>query len=193
MPPRHILIVYGSTQGQTAKIAARMADHLAESGDVVALEDAAHPSPGLDPRDYDGIIVGSSVTFERHQRSVRRFVRAHLAALRSRPTAFFSVSGSAASPDLSGLTKAMRYIDDFLADTGWRPSLTQPVAGAIAYTKYGPLLRWVIKRITAKSGGPTDTSRDHEFTDWEQVREIADGLAALMPKREEAKAPALAT
>jgi menaquinone-dependent protoporphyrinogen oxidase len=47
------------------------------------------------------------------------------------------------------------------------------VAGRLAYTQYGLLKRFVMRRIALKAGGPTDTSRDHEMTDWEQVRAVA--------------------
>jgi menaquinone-dependent protoporphyrinogen IX oxidase len=129
MSARHILIVYGSTYGQTAKVAARMAGHLAEAGDIVALEDAGEPTPGLAPRDFDAVIVGSSVTYERHQRSVRRFVRAHLDALNAMPSAFFSVSGAAGSPEPAGLIKAVGYVDRFLQETGWRPMFRESSDG----------------------------------------------------------------
>lgn len=39
--------------------------------------------------------------------------------------------------------------------------------------------------ISRRSGGPTDTSREYEFTDWEAVdrfgREVAEGLAGRGP------------
>jgi hypothetical protein len=31
-----------------------------------------------------------------------------------------------------------------------------------------------MKRASAMNGGATDTSRDHEYTDWEQVDRFAD-------------------
>jgi menaquinone-dependent protoporphyrinogen oxidase len=41
-----------------------------------------------------------------------------------------------------------------------------PVAGALAYSKYSFFVKLVMKTIAWKAGGPTDTSRDYEFTDW---------------------------
>jgi menaquinone-dependent protoporphyrinogen oxidase len=40
------------------------------------------------------------------------------------------------------------------------------VAGALAYSKYNFFIKLVMKAIARKAGGPTDTSRDYEFTDW---------------------------
>jgi menaquinone-dependent protoporphyrinogen oxidase len=56
------------------------------------------------------------------------------------------------------------------------------VAGRLAYREYNVLVRFLIKRIAKKEGGPTDTSRDHELTDWDAVdrlgREMADAIHA---------------
>jgi menaquinone-dependent protoporphyrinogen oxidase len=69
---------------------------------------------------------------------------------------------------------AKQYIANFVRETGWQPAMTESVAGAMAYTKYSPLVRWVIRRISQKDGGPADTTRDYEYTDWEQFRRFAD-------------------
>jgi hypothetical protein len=51
------------------------------------------------------------------------------------------------------------------------------VAGALKYTRYGWLKRRVMRYIAGKAGGSTDTSRDHEYTDWEDLRVFAESLA----------------
>lgn len=52
----------------------------------------------------------------------------------------------------------------------------------MAYTKYGFVLRWITKIISRRRGGPTDTTRDHDMTDWEAVDQFAKRLAeALTP------------
>jgi len=187
MPSRRILIVYGSTYGQTAKVARFVADELTAAGEAVTLVNAADLRRGVElprglaRRDFDGVVVGASVLYNRHQRSVRRFVRAYRDVLNAVPSAFFSVSGSAANRDEAKVAEARRAVAELLRQTGWRPALTETVAGAMAYTKYNPFLRWTLKRMAAKEGAPTDTSRDHEFTDWEQVRRFARAFAQALP------------
>ena len=34
-------------------------------------------------------------------------------------------------------------------------------------------MRWIIKRIVAKAGGDTDTSRDYVYTDWDDLKAFA--------------------
>jgi menaquinone-dependent protoporphyrinogen IX oxidase len=37
----------------------------------------------------------------------------------------------------------------------------------------------MIKRIAQQSGLPTDTSRDHEFTDWDEVKSFEQAFAGM--------------
>lgn len=64
-------------------------------------------------------------------------------------------------------------VDDFLVATGLTPVRSCRIAGALRYSKYGPVKRELMKRIAARAGGATDTSCDVEYTDWEQVRRFA--------------------
>ena len=174
--PSQVLIIYGTSYGQTARIAQVICDHLTNHGIEAVLVDAGSPPPVLWVGDFDGVIVGASVIFGRHQRSVRHFARKHHDALNAMPSAFFSVSGSASSGDARAQRHARKAIDDFLHETGWWPTLTQSVAGAMAYRQYNPLIRWMMKRIARRNGEPTDTSRDHELTDWAQVERFAESF-----------------
>ena len=190
MHSRQILIVYGTRYGQTEKVARRIAEIMLARGENAAILDADRMPRELVFTAYDGVVIGASVIGGRHQRSVRRFVLSQRDALDSMPCAFFSVSASAASPDAKGRADAQRCLDEFLRDTGWRPSMTQLVAGALKFTKYNPLLRWIMKQISKRHFGPTDTSRDHELTDWADVQLFADRFLTLVRRREEAFAHA---
>ncbi len=174
MSPRRILIVYASHYGQTARIAQSIADRLRADGATVLLTNVGDFPRQIAPESFDGVIVGASINFGKHQRSVRRFVRANRDELQRIPSAFYSVSGAECSPDEAPRAMAKQYIANFVRETGWQPALTESVAGAMAYTKYSPLMRWMIKRISRKEGGPADTTRDYEYTDWEQVRRFED-------------------
>jgi len=51
------------------------------------------------------------------------------------------------------------------------------IAGAILYTRYNWFICWAMKRIARKEGGSTDTTRDHDYTDWAQVTAYAQRLS----------------
>jgi menaquinone-dependent protoporphyrinogen oxidase len=188
--PHRILIVYGTSYGQTAKIAREMARVLTAAGHTVTLVRGDELPPALSLRTFDGVIIGASVLRGHHQRYIERFVRRHCDTLSSIPSAFFSVSGAAASQDPRQQEDARRVVDRFLTITQWHPRQTATVAGAMAYTKYSPLMRLLLKYISRRNGGPTDTSRDHEFTDWTQVeRFAADFVAGLSEPAGSAQLP----
>lgn len=184
MHSRQILIVYGTKYGQTAKIARRIGEIIMARGEIATTINAERVPSDLVLTAFDGVIVGGSVISGHHQRSVRRFVLDHRDALDSIPCGFFSVSGSAGSPTERGRADAQRCLDEFLRDTGWHPGITQAIGGAMMYTKYNPLLRWIMKQIAKRNGGPTDTSRDHELTDWAQVQRFVDRYLTMLRRQE---------
>jgi menaquinone-dependent protoporphyrinogen oxidase len=180
MNSRRIVVVYGTSYGQTAKIAGRIRDALVQRGHDVTLANAAEPLRADLLDGYDGVVVGSSIIVGGHQKSVDRFVRAHLDILNRLPSAFYSVSASAGSKDAKERGEAEHLLDAFLTRVGWRPRLKASIAGAVNYTRYSRLLRWYMKWASHKGGGSTDTSRDHEYTDWTQVGQFATSIAEMV-------------
>jgi menaquinone-dependent protoporphyrinogen oxidase len=67
-------------------------------------------------------------------------------------------------------------VERFVEKCGWRPARIELIAGALQYSKYNFLIRYVMRRITKKEGGDTDTSRDYEYTDWAAVDRFARSL-----------------
>ena len=163
----HILILYGTTEGQTRKIATVIGDTMHDHGHSVELVASTAFNGPLPAAAFDGVIVGASVHTGRHQEAVARFVTENRTALMTLPTAFFSVS--LAVLDKAHPEEATDYVTRFLDETGWAPDLVETVAGALRYTKYGFIKRFIMKQISKRHGRPTDTSRDFEFTDWRQV------------------------
>ncbi len=163
-----ILLLYASTEGQTALIAERMAHALRAAGHNVDMLPADADPARLDPAAYDGVIVGASIHYGHHPAFLRTLIRRQRSALEARPNAFFSVSLSAGGPRPKPAA-AQRYIDKFLRKTGWQPQLVASFAGAVRYSLYGPIKRRVMIVFVGLGGGETDTSRDYEYTDWAAV------------------------
>ena len=69
-------------------------------------------------------------------------------------------------------------IDIFLGDTGWHPCRTHAVAGALVYSKYNFVMRYIMRRIARRAGGDTDTSKDYVYTDWKRLDEFVDELTS---------------
>ena len=175
-----ILIVYGTRYGQTARIAARIRHGLVERAYDVTLVQGDDLPRDLCPSQYDATVIGASMVVGHYQKYIRTFVRRHVWVLNRIPTAFFAVSGAAGSSNPLDREEAHHRMEEFCKEAGWHPQLQLSVAGAIAYTRYDVVTRWFMKRISRKEGGSTDTSRDHEYTDWAQVDQFADRFADRM-------------
>jgi menaquinone-dependent protoporphyrinogen oxidase len=181
-------VFYHSVEGQTEKIAYHIVETAAAEGMEADLARVVDAPPKLG--DYDAIVVGGSVHAGKHHKELKRFVKLHLAELAATPSAFFSVSLSAAEEDEESQVAVHRIADGFLAETGWKPQLVALFGGALAYTRYGFVVRHVMKRISKHHGGPTDTSRDYEMTDWAAVEDFARDIVALASHRQEQPATA---
>ncbi|KIS25962.1 protoporphyrinogen oxidase [Arthrobacter sp. SPG23] len=166
----NIYLPYGTTEGQTAKIAEYIAEvvrahgHNAETADIRQAADTI-------PDRYDAVIVGASVHLGKHEDYVRDFVRKNSDALQSLPSALFSVS-LAAHGDTGN---AESYVEKFEHETGWRPAHVGLFGGALLYTQYGFLKRHMMKKIASDKGTlDTDTSHDYVYTEWDGVRRFAE-------------------
>ena len=173
-----VLIVYGSTEGHTALVAARMAEVIRAEGHSVEVEDARDIRKRLLDSHSDAVLVGGSIHAGDYQSSLKEFVRRNRDFLDRVPSAFFSVSLSAADPDEESSTEIETTVDKFVKETGWRPKRIEKVAGALVYTQYNIFIRHIMKLIVKQHGrSELDTSRDYDFTDWSAVEEFARDFA----------------
>ena len=175
-----ILVVYGSTDGHTAKVATFVAATLRSKGYAVDLSEA---STAPTPEGYGAAIVAASVHAGGYQRSIARWIRRTRSSLVQRPTAFLSVCLGVLQHEATVDAELSSILERFFAQTDWRPDQTKTVAGALPYTQYGWLKRYVMTRIVGKAGGDTDTSRDFEYTDWDDLRAFVNEFAATNATR----------
>ncbi|MDD9964812.1 MAG: flavodoxin domain-containing protein [Myxococcales bacterium] len=175
-----VVIFYGTTEGQTAKIAQHIADVGRNAGHQVDVQHAAELDPDFSLAPYDAAILGASVHEGRHQQYMVDLARGQARWLSDHPSAFFSVCLSIASDDPEERAEAQAIADHFTESVGWAPPHRTVVAGALRYSEYSWLKRMLMKRIAAKESGDTDTSRDYEYTDWEAVTAWAKHFYATL-------------
>jgi len=177
-----VLILYGTTDGHTRKIAAALREALVEEGVYAFMSDARYGTETVVAEDYDGVIVAASIHAGGFQRPVTRWVRKQATELNRMPTAFIAVCLGI----LEKRPEVRRTLDEivrrFLESTVWRPKLIKFVAGALPYTRYNWLKRWIMRRIVAKAGGDTDTTRDFEYTNWTDLRVFAQAFGRSLEK-----------
>ena len=172
----NILVVYGTTEGQTRKIARFVADRLRGKGEDVSLIDSTVIDESLEVGRFDAVIAAGSLHNGRHQASLFQFVCDHRSTLQSKPGAFISVSLSMASDDKEDHLDAAECASRFLDITDWKPTVTHLVAGALRYTQYDFFKGWMLRTIAGAKGASTDTSKDHEFTDWADLEAFTDAF-----------------
>jgi menaquinone-dependent protoporphyrinogen oxidase len=166
----NVLIVYGTTEGHTAKIASFIADVGRNAGHDVEVRHGGLDGAGAGLGAFDAIIVGASVHETRHQKYIREFIRSHREWLEKIPSAFFQVCLTSVKRDEEHVRQATEVVEHMTRETGWKPARVGLFAGALLYTQYNWMKRFVLKLIVKREGGDLDTSKDYEYTDWEQVR-----------------------
>ena len=168
------LVVYASTHGHTAKIAARVAETVggADVREVGAAGDVS-------PRDYDVVVVGASIHGGSHQEEAVRWAREHAVTLNELSSAFFSVCLAAAEDSDESRAATRRYIDDFLDDTGWAPGRTITFAGALQYLEYDFMTRLLMRLLMKHGHHPTDVAQDYDYTDWAAVDRFGRDCASM--------------
>ena len=181
-----VAVLYATREGQTKKIAGHIAEELRKRGLRTVLINVKEAA-GTDLLGYSAAILAASVHAGRHEREMLGFVKLNRSELNKLPTTFVSVTLSqagvekpSASAEEHSLFEAgvAAVTDEFIRETGWRPTHIKPVAGALLYTKYNPLIRFVMKRIAKKAGADADTSRDYEYTDWVDIDRYTATLAS---------------
>ena len=172
-----LLIVYGTTEGQTRKIAWRIAARARELGHETQLHDSADLASKVEIGAFAAIILAASVHQQVHQETIAGFAIAHRDLLNRSPSAFVSVSLSAALH--SDHVEAQSYVDRFVLETGWRPTKVLLLAGALRYSGYDYFKQQIIKYVVMKGHGQEDTERDYEFTDWKALSEFVDSFLEM--------------
>lgn len=162
-----ILVLYASIEGQTARVAGRIAESLRAGGHAVEIREARRDGATPELRECDALIIGASVHYGRHPGWLRAALRGQRDALATKPTAFFSVSLSANA----------QYAADFLRQIGWQPVMAATFSGALRYSRYGWLKRQLVRGFARMGGHDTDASRDYEYTDWGSVAHFTAAFA----------------
>ena len=174
------LILYSSRDGQTHAISSYIASELKEkcSCDVIDLVHAGH----VDLKSYDQVMIGASIRYGHFNAVLDKFVKKHADTLNQMPSAFFGVNLTARKPEKrSPQTNA--YVRKFLLNSPWEPAICGVFAGALRYPRYRWFDKVMIQLIMRMTGGETDTSKEVEYTDWQQVAKFAEDFGLISYKK----------
>ena len=176
----NILILYGSLEGQTAKIADHIAQQLRDRDYQVSCLSADPLPADFDIESYDAAIIGGSIHMGRYPKPMRKFVSQYKDWLNHHPSALYTVCMAIRSERADSRRQAEQFGENLTQEAQWQPSLMTTFAGAVKYTQYGFIIRFIMKSIAKHEGGSTDTSQDHEYTDWQAVTDFTAQFAAML-------------
>jgi len=165
-----ILIIYSTTDGHTLEICQRLKQKIEQQhhqARLVSIDDEKNVDLNL----YDKIIIGASIRYGKHNRSVYEFIKKNEQILDAIPNAFFSVNLVARKPEKSQ-PETNPYLKTFLKQISWQPRELAVFAGKIDYPRYRFRDRLMIQMIMWMTKGPTDPEAVIDFTDWKQVDEF---------------------
>ncbi len=127
-----IVTIYGTGEGQTAKVADRIDDELGTRGHETTTVNVSEAG-SVELADFDAVLIGASIHMGRHQKAVRKFVTANRDVLVTKPTGFFQVSGASGDTSEVGEAEAFGYLDEFIDATNWRPDRIGLFGGHFAF------------------------------------------------------------
>jgi len=179
-----ILILYGSLEGQTKKISERIANIIHSKDHQVTLLSGDRLPPEFSVDNYDAAIIGGSIHMGRYPGYIINFITKYRDWLNKVPSAFFTVCMAVHSQNAKSREEAVRYGDNLVTQTGWQPDLTETFPGSVKYTQYNFITRFIMKSISRREGGSTDTSRDHEYTDWVAVEHFSAAFMTEIAEQE---------
>lgn len=178
-----ILIAYGTGEGQTRKVAEYIDSILEGAGFDVTTTHVSEVSD-IAVNESDGVLVGASVNNGTHQPEVLAFVERYGQALADRPSGFFQLSLASAFSSEWSQRGATEYVEKLEGTTGWQPDRVGLFAGALKYTQYDFKMRWLFKLAALAFGLGTNTSRDYEYTDWDDVEHFATSFGELVESKQ---------
>lgn len=168
------LILYSTTDGHTLDICEKINAELPQKADLIKLDE--HTQIDLSP--YKTIVIGASIRYGKHRPAVSEFIKKNRTILNNKKTVFFSVS-LVARKDNRNTPETNKYLQKFLTQLNWQPSLTWVLAGKLNYPLYGLLDKWMIQFIMWMTKGPTDPKTVKVFTDWNSVKALAQNVNGL--------------
>lgn len=188
--PQTVLIAYATQEGHTREIATHLADTLVGLGVEAKVHDVA--AGRIDPAAFDRVVVASPVHAGHHEPALVKFVKQHRAVLEAKHAALLSVGVGEAMAEHAprpeqreqGSADAKAAVEAFFKQTGWRAPHVEYVAGALAYRKYNWLIRFIMKRIARGAELSTDTTRDHDYTNWAALDRFAAQFLSAAPTAE---------
>jgi menaquinone-dependent protoporphyrinogen oxidase len=179
---KKIAVFYSTRDGQSERIAQRIAERLCDSGTTTTIHLLTRSTQPTIEAQSCAIVAILAVRYGRLLPEAAEFLTVYASRENVPPLALAVVS--LVARDKSRRTPQTNpYLRKTLARYGLRPALATAFAGRLNYSKYRFVDKQIIRLIMAMTGGVTDGHSDIDYTDWAQVDDFAAAIVALAKSR----------
>ena len=166
---RKILVAYASQFGTTGEVAEAIGKILCQAGATVETKWVKNVK---DIKNYDAIIIGSAIQYDRWMPEATEFVAANQNILSKLPVAYFFTCLVLSKQTEKTEHKAMVYSDKLYALAPQvRPLSVGRFAGVLDYSKMSFFFRLIFKVISSITGVP-----EGDYRDWDTIRSWAKSV-----------------
>jgi menaquinone-dependent protoporphyrinogen oxidase len=172
-------LFYATRDGQSRRIAERIAKRLADDGIPASAQDLAGASPT--PSSLTAarlVVVVAAVRYGLPLPEAEQFLAGYH-KLREPPQLVLLSVNLTARKSGKDTVEGNVYLRKSIKKHRLDPVLALAIAGRLDYSRYGWLDRQLIRFIMKLTGGPTDPATCIEYTPWGVVDDIALRIAAL--------------
>jgi menaquinone-dependent protoporphyrinogen oxidase len=173
-------LYYASRDGQSRRIAERIAGRLAETGlDATPRDLAAGLPTAAELAAQPLVLLVAAVRYGHHLAAGEQFLSLYATLPSAPPLVFLSVNLTARKPGKDTAT-GNAYLRKSIARHNLKPVLARAIAGRLDYPLYGWRDRQIIRFIMLLTGGPTDPKAQVDYTPWAAVDDLGTEIAGLV-------------
>jgi len=172
-------LFYATRDGQSRRIAERIAKRLADDGIPALAHDLAGAAPNQSRLTAARlVVVVAAVRYGLPLPVAEQFLASYRTLREPPQLVLLSVNLTARKPG-KDTVEGNAYLRKSIKRHRLAPVLALAIAGRLDYSRYGWLDRQLIRFIMKLTGGPTDPATCIDYTPWSVVDDVALRIAAL--------------
>jgi menaquinone-dependent protoporphyrinogen oxidase len=172
-------LFYATRDGQSRRIAERMAERLAEHEIETLPKDLRVQQPSQSVLEStDLVVIVAAIRYGKILPEARDFLAAYQKLQRKPKLVFLVVNLTSRKPGKE-TPEGSVYIRKAIKQYELEPAFARAIPGRLDYQRYTWRDRQLIRFIMLLTGGPTDPRTSIEYTPWNVVDDIAQKVADL--------------